>query len=76
MTYENFDKAKELKNKIEQTYDFLKSYKKSKKIEIKSVPENDFCKGFSFLVDEEHHQEVIDMVTKWLNDYRKRFKAL
>lgn len=80
MTYDKLDKANFLKKKIEQINFFLKSYKQNNKIEIKSVPTNNTiycdCDKLDFLVEEKHHQEVIDMVTKWLNDYRKEFRAL
>lgn len=76
MDKEKLDRANFLRGKIEDIKDFISVHKNNVRMNIQSFGTISTDRDCSISLERNRQKEVIDMLTKWLDEYRKEFKAL
>ncbi|MBO8472526.1 MAG: hypothetical protein IAB81_02720 [Bacteroidetes bacterium] len=76
MTKEQLERANFLKNTIDEINDFLSAHKKNPRMSFNSFPNNNWDRRASVDIERKHHQEILDLLKKWRDEYQKELEEL
>lgn len=76
MDKEKLDRAISLQHKIKGIKDFISVHKNNIRMNIQSLGTISTDRDCSISLENKRQKEVIDMLTKWLDEYEKEFEEL
>lgn len=76
MNKEKLDRANFLRGKIEDIKGFISIHRNNVRMNIQSCGTISTDRDCSISLENKRQKEVIDMLTKWLNEYEKEFEEL
>lgn len=76
MDKEKLDRAISLQHKIKGIKDFISVHKNNVRMNIQSSGTISTDRDCSISLENKRQKEVIDMLTKWLDEYEKEFEEL
>lgn len=76
MTKEQLDRANFLTDKIDDINDLLSVHKRNIRMTLGSYPNNNKDRSRDIEIEREHHQEIINLLKKWRDEYQKELEAL
>lgn len=76
MNKEKLDRANFLRGRIEDIKDFISIHRNNVRMNIQSYGTISTDRDCSISLENKRQKEVIDMLTKWLNEYEKEFEEL
>lgn len=76
MDKEKLDRANFLQGKIESIEDFISVHKNNVRMNIKSSGIISTDRDCSISLEKKRQKEVIDMLSKWRDEYQKEFEEL
>lgn len=76
MTKEKLERANFLNNKIDDINDLLSVHKHNVRMTLGSYPNNNKDRNRSIEIERKHHQEIINLLIKWRDEYKKELEEL
>lgn len=76
MDRNKLDRANFLSYRIKEIEDIISAAKNNVRMNIESLASSNKDHSQSMLVEHKKQQEVIDMITKWRDEYQKEFENL
>lgn len=76
MTQEQLDRANFLKYNIDEINDLLSVHKHNVRMILGSYPSNNTDRRKDVELERKHHQEIINLLKKWRDEYKKELDEL